>query len=73
MTKGPMILTAALSLGTFVLSTVAGPAAELKVMTSVALTPVLNELAPRFEKASGNKLTVIYGLSADMKKRILEN
>jgi hypothetical protein len=29
-----------------------GVATELKVMTSVALTSVLNELAPEFEKAS---------------------
>jgi ABC-type molybdate transport system substrate-binding protein len=33
-----------------------GSAAEIKVLTSVALTSVLNELAPNFEHATGNKL-----------------
>jgi molybdate transport system substrate-binding protein len=68
-----LVFAAAMSLGTFLLSTLPGAAAELKVMTSVALTSALNELAPKYEKASGNKLTIVYGLSADMKKRILEN
>jgi molybdate transport system substrate-binding protein len=47
-------------------------AAEVKVFTSVALTAALNELAPVFEKASGNKLTIVYGLAAEMRKRVLE-
>jgi molybdate transport system substrate-binding protein len=68
-----LVFAAAMSLGTLLFSTFSGAAAELKVMTSVALTSALNELAPKYEKASGNKLTIVYGLSADMKKRILEN
>ena len=47
-------------------------AAEIKVLTSVALTAALNELVPQFEKASGDKVTVVYGLAAEMKKRVLE-
>jgi molybdate transport system substrate-binding protein len=46
-------------------------AAEVKVFTSVALKSVLDELAPAYEKASGNKVTVTFGLAADMKKRVL--
>jgi molybdate transport system substrate-binding protein len=46
-------------------------AAEVKVFTSVALKSVLDELAPAYEKASGNKLTITYGLAAEMKKRVL--
>jgi molybdate transport system substrate-binding protein len=46
-------------------------AAEVKVFTSVALKSVLDELAPAYEKASGNKVTIMYGLAADMKKRVL--
>src|SRR6202012_3268724 len=46
--------------------------AELKVMTSVALTTVLNELSPAFEKKTGHKLVIDYGLAADQKKRILD-
>jgi molybdate transport system substrate-binding protein len=46
-------------------------ASELKVFTSVALTSALDELAPMFEKATGNKLDIGYGLIADWKTRIL--
>jgi molybdate transport system substrate-binding protein len=73
MRKVPLILANVVSLGTLLFFSVSGFAAELKVMTSVALTSVLNELAPEFEKASGNKLTIVYGLSVDIKKRIVEN
>src|ERR1043166_7042188 len=47
-------------------------AAEVKVFTSVALTAALNELAPAFEKGSGNKLRIVYGLAAEKRKRVLE-
>jgi molybdate transport system substrate-binding protein len=47
-------------------------AAEVKVLTSVALTTALNELAPKFEQATGNKLNIGYSLIADIRKRILE-
>jgi molybdate transport system substrate-binding protein len=46
-------------------------AAEIKVLTSVALTAALNELAPKFEQASGNKLDIGYSLIADIRKRML--
>jgi molybdate transport system substrate-binding protein len=47
-------------------------AAEVKVLTSVALTAALNELAPVFEKTTGDKLTIVYGLAAEMRKRVLD-
>jgi len=47
-------------------------AAEVKVLTSVALTAALNELAPSFEKATADKLNIVYGLAAEMKKRVLD-
>ena len=50
----------------------AAEAAEVKVLTSVAVTAVLSELAPRFEKATGDKLNIAYGLAAEMKKRVLD-
>ena len=46
-------------------------AAEVKVLTSVALTSALNELAPKFEQATGNKLEIGYSLIADIRKRML--
>ena len=42
------------------------------MLTSVALTSALDELAPQFERATGNKLTIGYGLISDIRKRILE-
>jgi molybdate transport system substrate-binding protein len=47
-------------------------AAELKVLASVALTSALNEITPVYEKATGDKLSIGYGLAADLKKRILD-
>ena len=50
----------------------AARAAELKVFASVALTSALNELTPVYEKTTGDKLSIGYGLAADLKKRILD-
>ena len=33
-------------------------AAEIKVLTSVALTSALDEIAPKYEAATGNKLDI---------------
>jgi molybdate transport system substrate-binding protein len=49
----------------------AAEAAEIKVLTSVALTSALDELAPQFERATGNKLNIGYSLIADIRKRIV--
>ncbi len=45
---------------------------EVTVLTSVALTSALDELAPQFERATGNKLKIGYSLIADIKKRVPE-
>jgi molybdate transport system substrate-binding protein len=47
-------------------------AAEVKVLSAVALTSVLDELAPVFEKSSGNKVELVYGTAGDLRKRILD-
>ena len=48
----------------------AAHAAEVKVMSTVALTPTLDELIPKYESSTGNKLMVIYSTIADLKKSI---
>lgn len=48
-----------------------GEPAEVKVLTSVALTSALDELAPQYERASGNKLKIEYSLISDIRKRII--
>ncbi|WP_439400239.1 molybdate ABC transporter substrate-binding protein (plasmid) [Bradyrhizobium sp. PMVTL-01] len=45
-------------------------AAEVKVISTVALTPTLDELIPKYESSSGNKVAVVYSTIADLKKRI---
>ena len=63
--------TAAALTGLMLSATVAH-AAEVKVLTSVALTNALDALAPIFEQKTGNKLTISYDLAAVQKKRILD-
>jgi molybdate transport system substrate-binding protein len=45
-------------------------AAELKLFEGNAFKPVLDELGPQFEKATGNKLVATLGTTAQLKSRI---
>lgn len=47
-------------------------AEDLKVMSTVALSAALNELKPKFEAATGHRLTIVYSVIADLKKRVLD-
>jgi len=49
--------------------TTAARAAEVKVLSTVALTPALDELVPNYE-SGGNRLTIVYSTIAELKKRI---
>ena len=72
MTRRALNLMAALAaLGASVVPAAGAHAADVKVLTSVALKSALDELAPAFEKATGNKVTIGYDLAAEQKKRIL--
>jgi molybdate transport system substrate-binding protein len=62
----------AVALAGLMLSVMVASASELKVVTSVALTNALSELAPIFEHKTGNKLAISYDLAAVQKKRILD-
>jgi molybdate transport system substrate-binding protein len=66
------VLSSAMAVAVFILAGSVARAAEVKVLTSVALTAALNELIPAFEKATGDKVTVVYGLAAEMRKRVLD-
>lgn len=50
----------------------AASAAEIKVMSTVAMTATLDELKPKFEAATGHKVTFVYSVIADLRKRIQE-
>jgi molybdate transport system substrate-binding protein len=56
-------------MSTLVISISGARAAELKVLSTVALTPALDELKPRFE-SNGDRLTIVYNTIAELKKRI---
>jgi molybdate transport system substrate-binding protein len=71
MDKRSFMTGVAAALFALVLSEASGHAAEVKVLTSVALKSVLDELAPAFETKTGNKLVIDYGLAAEQKKRIM--
>jgi molybdate transport system substrate-binding protein len=43
---------------------------EIKVMASVALKSTLDDLAAKFESTGGGKVTMVYGLAAQLKLRI---
>ena len=43
---------------------------EIKVVSSVGIKTVVEALAPRFEKASKHKVTTVFDLSANVKKKI---
>ena len=45
-------------------------AAEIKVLATIGVQSVMEELAPRFEKASGHKLTITFGLGGALAKRV---
>lgn len=45
-------------------------AADIKLYSTIAFQGVLEELAPQFEKASGNKLAITYGLAAQLVQRV---
>jgi len=47
-------------------------AAEIKVLSTIAMQSVMEELGPSFEKASGHKLSVTFGLGVPMAKRVQE-
>jgi molybdate transport system substrate-binding protein len=64
--------TAAAGLMLCSLGATVGSAAEIKVLSSVALTSALDQIAPSFEQATGNKLNIGYSLIADIKKRMLD-
>jgi molybdate transport system substrate-binding protein len=48
----------------------AASAAEMKVFSTIGVKAALEELAPKFEKATGNKLTITFGTAAILVKKV---
>lgn len=72
MNRRSLMICVAAAVAAFMLPGATGHAADVKVLTSVALKSVLDELSPAFEKKTGHKLAIDYGLAADQKKRVLD-
>jgi len=53
-----------------VLGSVSAQAAEIRVLCSNGLREVMEALLPQFEKASGHKLNITFGLAAAFKRQI---
>ena len=65
----PYVAAAILSLSLLAGSGLAR-ANEIKVMASVALKSTLDDLAAKFESTGGGKVTMVYGLAAQLKQRV---
>jgi molybdate transport system substrate-binding protein len=65
-------LAAAAGMALAVLSTqgIAAQAAEIKIIAGTVMTPVFGELGPEFERATGHKLVIKYGVTGEMKRQI---
>ena len=64
-----LVMTAALAAMVLTQSLVTG-ATEIKVLCSNGIREVMRDLIPQFEKATGNKVAVTFGLSAALKRQI---
>ena len=65
------LLAAAAQVGLMILLTHGlAVAAEVKVLSAVAMRSALDELAPQFERATGHKLTISYAVAGELRKRI---
>jgi molybdate transport system substrate-binding protein len=62
--------TAAVITALTVAQDVAAEAIETRVFSSAAPRPILREMAPVFERATGQRLTIEYAFAADLKRRI---
>lgn len=68
-----MRVSAAIALGLASLGITAGgaaTAAEIKLLSAVALHPAVDALIPDFEKSSGHKVTVAYGTAGGVAERV---
>jgi molybdate transport system substrate-binding protein len=63
-------LLAAIAASGVLLSHAVAQAAEIRLLSSVGVRPVLEELLPQFERASGHKVAVQFGTAAQLKAKI---
>src|SRR5262245_8516551 len=64
------VLAAGLVVFTLSAQTAFGQTTRIIVLSSNGSLAVLHELAPQFEKATGNQLAITFSVAAELKKRI---
>ncbi|HEY3641836.1 MAG TPA: substrate-binding domain-containing protein, partial [Xanthobacteraceae bacterium] len=64
----PLIVAIALGLATALSPITDTQAAELKILAGGSMTASLNELGPRFERATGHKLTLVFDSTPNLIK-----
>jgi molybdate transport system substrate-binding protein len=67
--KNPTTI-AAIGFAAVLVAAAAADAAEIKVITSVGVKAILEELAPQFERASEHKLQITFGTAVPLKRQI---
>ena len=65
-----MLFTASLTLALVFVQAIEAQAADVRVLCSNGLKAVFEELAPQFERSTGHKIVVTYGLAAGFKQQI---
>ena len=70
MSKGSFTAVATIGLSMVLAQGAVVQAAEVRVIAGSALSPVLGELGPQFERATGHKLVIQYGIIGSMKRQI---
>src|SRR5262245_66180932 len=61
----------AFTVGLFVAAGATADAAEIKIISAKAAGLILDELAPQFERATNNKVSISYDEAGIVRKRIL--
>jgi molybdate transport system substrate-binding protein len=65
-----MMLRSSIAFAVFLIQAGAAQSAEVKALVAGALKEVVAELVPKFEKTSGNKVTITWTGGSDIRKRI---
>jgi molybdate transport system substrate-binding protein len=64
------VVTAGLAIIMFLAHAGVASAAEIKVLSAVGMKEVMDDLGPTFERASGHKLTIMFGTLGEVVKRV---
>jgi molybdate transport system substrate-binding protein len=64
------LIIAAATIGFALLLQGLAQGAEIKVIAGVAMRPVMEELGPRFERATGHRLAIWYGVGGAIQRRM---